>query len=50
MWSRRWVSAFPQEYAVSSTVSACGEEDSDQGRKLLVKPASMKQEVSIEHV
>ena len=35
-----------KEYAVSSTVSACGEEGSDLGRKLLVKPASMKQEVS----
>ena len=35
-----------KEYAVSSTVSACGEEGSDQGRKFLVKPASMKQEVS----
>lgn len=39
-----------KEYAVSSTVSACGEEGSDQGRKLLVKPASMKQEVSFKHV
>ena len=39
-----------KEYAVSSTVSACGEEGSDQGRKFLVKPASMKQEVSFEHV
>ena len=38
-----------KEYAVSSTVSACGEEGSDQGRKFLVKPASMKQEVSLEH-
>lgn len=38
-----------KEYAVSSTVSACGEEGSDQGRKFLVKPASMKQEVSFEH-
>ena len=35
-----------KEYAVSSTVSACGEEGSDQGRKFLVKPASVKQEVS----
>ena len=39
-----------KEYAVSSTVSACGEVGSDQGCKLLVKPASMKQEVSFEHV
>ena len=35
-----------KEYAVSSTVSACGEEGSDQERKFLVKPASVKQEVS----
>ena len=35
-----------KEYAVSSTVSACGEVGSDQGCKLLVKPASVKQEVS----
>ena len=35
-----------KEYAVSSTVSACGEEGSDQGRKFLVKLASVKQEVS----
>ena len=33
-------------YAVSSTVSACGEEGSDPGRKTRVKPASMKQEAS----
>lgn len=32
--------------AVSSTVSACGEEGSGSGRKTRVKPASMKQEVS----
>lgn len=32
--------------AVSSTVSACGEEGSGLGRKTRVKPASMKQEVS----
>lgn len=35
-----------KEYAVSFTVSACGEEGSDQERKFLVKPASVKQEVS----
>lgn len=33
-------------YAVSSTVSACGEEGSDPGRKTRVKPVSMKQEAS----
>lgn len=32
--------------AVSSTVSACGEEGSDPTRKRRVKPASVKQEVS----
>ena len=32
--------------AVSSTVSACGEEGADLGRKIKVKPASMKQEVN----
>lgn len=32
--------------AVSSTVSACGEEGSGSGRKTQVKPASVKQEVS----
>jgi putative transposase len=32
--------------AVSSTVSACGEEGSGSGRKTRVKPASAKQEVS----
>jgi putative transposase len=32
--------------AVSSTVSACGEEGSGSGRKIRVKPASVKQEVS----
>ncbi len=33
-------------YAVSSTVSACGEEGSGGSRKAVVKPASTKQEVS----
>ena len=37
-------------YAVSSTVSACGEEGSGSGRKTGVKPASMKQEISAEPV
>jgi putative transposase len=32
--------------AVSSTVSACGEEGSGLGRKAKTKPASVKQEVS----
>ena len=32
--------------AVSSTVSACGEEGSGLGRKLKMKPASVKQESS----
>lgn len=32
--------------AVSSTVSACGEEGSGLGRKLKTKPASLKQESS----
>ncbi|MHB1565016.1 MAG: zinc ribbon domain-containing protein, partial [Leptospirillum sp.] len=32
--------------AVSSTVSACGEEGSGLGRKLKTKPASVKQESS----
>lgn len=32
--------------AVSSTVAACGEERSGSGRKIRVKPASAKQEVS----
>jgi putative transposase len=32
--------------AVSSTVSACGEEGAGSGRKRRVKPASVKQEVS----
>ena len=36
--------------AVSSTVSACGEEGSGSGRKTGVKPASMKQEISAEPV
>ena len=34
-----------KEYAVSSTVSACGEEGSRQGRMPLVKLPSKKQEV-----
>lgn len=33
-------------YAVSSTVSACGEEGSGRRPKTVVKPASVKQEVS----
>jgi len=33
-------------YAVSSTVSACGEEGAGSGRKTRVKPASVKQESS----
>ena len=33
-------------YAVSSTVSACGEEGSGRARKSAVKPASVKQEAS----
>lgn len=36
--------------AVSSTVSACGEEGSGSGRKTRTKPASVKQEVSFEPV
>lgn len=36
--------------AVSSTVSACGEEGSGLGRKLKTKPASVKQELSTKHV
>jgi putative transposase len=36
--------------AVSSTVSACGEEGSGGSRKAAVKPASVKQEVSFEPV
>ena len=36
--------------AVSSTVSACGEEGSGSGRKTRTKPASVKQEVSFEAV
>lgn len=36
--------------AVSSTVSACGEEGSGRRRKTAVKPASVKQEVSFVHV
>ena len=35
-----------KNYAVSSTVSACGEEGSGRTRKSVVKPASTKQEVS----
>ncbi|WP_016857445.1 RNA-guided endonuclease InsQ/TnpB family protein [Candidatus Williamhamiltonella defendens] len=35
-----------KNYAVSSTVSVCGEEGSDSGRKTRVKPSSAKQEVS----
>ncbi|MDR1398072.1 MAG: transposase [Desulfarculales bacterium] len=35
-----------KNYAVSSTVSACGKEGSGSGRKTGVKPASVKQEVS----
>jgi putative transposase len=37
-------------YAVSSTVSACGEEGSGRRRKTAVKPASVKQEISAEPV
>ena len=36
--------------AVSSTVTACGEEGSGFGRQSNVKPASLKQEVSNRHV
>lgn len=36
--------------AVSSTVSACGEEGAGRSRKTPVKPASVKQEVSFNHV
>ena len=36
--------------AVSSTVSACGEEGSGLGCKLKAKPASVKQELSTKHV
>lgn len=32
---------------MSSTVSACGEEGSGADRKIQVKPASAKQEVSV---
>jgi putative transposase len=35
-----------RDMAVSSTVSACGEEGSGSGRKIRAKPASAKQEVS----
>lgn len=37
-------------YAVSSTVSACGEEGSGRACKSTVKPASVKQEISTEPV
>jgi len=33
-----------KKYAVSSTVKACGEEGAGLGRKIKVKPASVKQE------
>ncbi len=36
--------------AVSSTVAACGEEGSGVRRKTRVKPSSLKQEVSFDHV
>ena len=36
--------------AVSSTVSACGEEGAGRRRKTAAKPASVKQEVSFDHV
>ena len=36
--------------AASSAVSACGEEGADARRKVRVKPASPKQEVSFDHV
>ena len=36
-----------KNYAVSSTVSACGEEGAGRGRKTTVKPSSAKQEVNI---
>ncbi|MDY0073621.1 MAG: RNA-guided endonuclease TnpB family protein [Thauera sp.] len=36
--------------AVSSTVSACGEEGAGRARKSATKPASVKQEVSFNHV
>ena len=35
-----------KNYAVSSTVSACGEEGAGRSRKTSVKPASAKQEVN----
>ena len=35
-----------RNYAVSSTVSACGEKGSDRSRKTKVKPVSTKQEVN----
>lgn len=37
-------------YAASSAVSACGEEGSGSGRKIGVKPASVKREISTEPV
>ncbi|MDR1378096.1 MAG: transposase [Synergistaceae bacterium] len=39
-----------RNYAVSSTVSACGEESSGRRREMAVKQASVKQEVSFESV
>ncbi len=39
-----------RNYAVSSTVSACGGEGADSGRKTGVKPVPVKQEVSFEPV
>jgi len=39
-----------ENLAVSSTVSACGEEGSGSCRKTRVKPSSTKQEVSFDHV
>jgi transposase len=37
-----------RNYALSSTVSVCGEEGSGSGRKTGTKPASVKQKSSIE--
>ncbi len=39
-----------RDYAVSSTVSACGGEGAGAGRKTGVKPAPMKQEISVDQV
>jgi putative transposase len=39
-----------RDLAVSSTVSACGEEGSGRSWKTAVKPSSVKQEVSFEYV